>query len=215
MGPARSSAQRPSGWITGRAARTAKSVDVTVSMDTIEDHRQGTRDPVSRGMRCDIKPHWSTLAQGDVDQLRVFAKQIENQYLVVDQEGIPKSIALTLRQKCPNALAMSSTHANGIITLVYNLNREDPHDPNSIYGAIDQMPYAMAFLPNGGASSTLLVDHGDWPGRTQYMTSTGLVGIMATILPPSNAGPLTDILGTSNGEALLQVYLSMKSENQI
>lgn len=112
-------------------------------------------------------------------------------------------------------IAMSSTLANGIITLVYNLNREDPNDRRSIYGAVDQMPYAMAFLPNGGASSTLLVDHGGWPGRTQYMTSTGLAGIMTNILPPASTGPISDILGTSHGEALLQVFQAMKSENQI
>jgi hypothetical protein len=163
-----------------------------------------------------MKPHWSALPQNALDPLRDFANQIENQYRIVDQHGIPKSIPLSLRLKCPFALAMSSTQANGIITLVYNLHRKDPNDPHSKeYGAIDQMPYAVAFLPNGGASSTLLVDHGGWPGRTQYMTSTGLLGIMTTILPPSSTGPITDILGTSHGEALLQVYQALKSANQI
>jgi hypothetical protein len=44
-----------------------------------------------------------------------------------------------------------------------NLNRVDPNDH-----AVDQQLFAIAFMGDTSAPSGVLVQHGDWEGRTSH-----------------------------------------------
>jgi hypothetical protein len=130
-----------------------------------------------------MKPHFNVVDPHQVEELRAFAKRYQDCYATLNQPEIPQVIPLQLRQKCPAALAMSSTGGDGTVVFVVNLLREDLNDHNSPFGALDQQPFGLAFLPNGNLSSTVYVDHGGWAGRTEYMTSTGIIGLIQTIMP--------------------------------
>lgn len=123
------------------------------------------------------------------------------EYRVCDASVLRGIIPDPLLDKTQSVFVVCSGTASGNAYYMANINRVDYKD-----SAIDQMPFAFAFIGDEPAPSGVLLQHGDWMGRTthppegffDHITASGIGRYYPTIEMPSNqAGALEEIAGTS------------------
>lgn len=115
------------------------------------------------------------------------------EYRVVTPEEIPSGIiSLGLLAKTHNVLVLCSGTSSGRVYAMMNFNRIDG-------GEIDQMPYAMAFDGNESIPSGVLIQHGNYSGRTTplpedfypYVAASGTYPLQE--MPTSHSGSIYDL----------------------
>jgi hypothetical protein len=86
-----------------------------------------------------------------------------NEYRIIRPSELPNIIPQALKAKADSVLVMASGMIDGEGTAfwVANINRVDFKAT-----AIDQQPFALAFVGGHAAGSACMTQHGDWPGRT-------------------------------------------------
>ena len=124
------------------------------------------------------------------------------EYRVVAPERIPAGIlSRDLLARTHSVLILCSGAPSGRIYVMLNLNRVDHND-------IDQMPYAIAFDGFEAIPSGMLIQHGNYPGRTttlppdfcKHVAASGIYPL--TEMPPDDAGSIAGLDIGSQEEAL-------------
>ncbi len=116
-----------------------------------------------------------------------------NEYRVVTPDEIPSGIiAPGLLAKTHSVLILCSGTSSGRIYAMMNFNRIDD-------GEVDQMPYVMAFDSNESIPSGVLIQHGNYSGRTTplpqdfypYIAASGTYPLQE--MPTSQSGSIYDL----------------------
>lgn len=114
-------------------------------------------------------------------------------YRVIEPNAMPPGILSPgLLGKAHSILLLSSGTNNGRIYFMFNLNRVDHSD-------IDQMPYGIAFEGTDVLPSGVLIQHGNYPGRTtplprdfyNYVAASGIYPLQE--MPANDAGPISEL----------------------
>ena len=125
------------------------------------------------------------------------------------QEHFPEPLSPRLTNKYANVLITGSPTQNGVIYMA-NGNRVD-QPPNEI----DQMPLGIIFLDNTTSGSAVLIQHGDWDGRSTeipdgFLTKWDL-GLLDDIyfpiegMPDKSSGKLEELNSLSQVSALQRI----------
>jgi hypothetical protein len=143
--------------------------------------------------------NWLPKPEVDLSTLAEFCPVGE--YRVATPEEMPSGILPQgLLAKAHDILILCSGTPNGRTYFMLNVNRVDRNE-------IDQMPYAIAFDNAQSIPSGLLIQHGDYPGRTtllpedfrEYVTTSGIYPIKE--MPSNRRGPISELKIGSQDEA--------------
>ena len=115
-----------------------------------------------------------------------------------------------------SVFVMGSSTLNGNVYYMANGNRVDDKD-----GAIDQMPFGVAFVGVNPVPSGCLIQHGDWGNRTTHppqefwghITSSGTASYYPLSEIPSDfAGIITDLKVDSQNTAFGKLVEVLKDQ---
>lgn len=127
-----------------------------------------------------------------------------NEYNVISPDLVPSIIPQALKDKADSVLVMASgTMDNGgTAYYVANIHRIDFKAT-----AIDQQPFALAFVGGEAAGSACMVQHGNWSGRTteppvhfwNQIRASGLGYCFSfSEMPSTTSGQLVDLMLNSH-----------------
>ena len=128
-------------------------------------------------------------------------------YMVIDQAEFPKLIPESLREKCENAVIMTSDLTEHHSVMAINLRRWDTRD-----SAVDQEILAISFVDGQASSEAVFIHHGNWEGRTEKAQTSESCNsacaspvisdfVVLKSLPQKSQGPLSDLEGYSDRRA--------------
>lgn len=132
------------------------------------------------------------------------------EYKVVTPEEIPSGIISPgLLAKTHNVLILCSGTSSGRVYTMMNFNRIDGEE-------IDQMPYAMAFDENESIPSGVLIQHGNYSGRTTplpsdfypYIAASGTYPLLE--MPANSSGSIYDLKIGSQEDAFRILVTTLK-----
>jgi hypothetical protein len=153
---------------------------------------------------------WQSQPELFYDQLKEICPTGE--YRVVTPSDLPAGIISTsLLKKTHSILVLCSGTANGRVYAMLNLNRIDGNE-------VDQMPYAIAFEGNQPIPSGVLIQHGDYPGRTtplpgdfyEYIAVSGTYPLKE--MPEEDRGSIKNLNIGSQEEALRLLVETLAEE---
>ena len=157
------------------------------------------------------------------DASQIAPREIWEQHCAPDEFAIvPPSVIQTLLPCLPQALVaktqkgviVASGTAYGVVYMI-NLLRIDERDK-----AVDQEPFALAFIGENPTISGCLLHHGDWQGRTvhfaddiwEYITASGVGDFYRLLdLPLKERGRLDELDKTSHQEAFRKAVQELYS----
>lgn len=113
-----------------------------------------------------------------------------NEYRVISPKDVPFPFPQALLDKCDSVFVTVSGGPNDITFAMFNFNRVDGK-------AIDQMPFMVGFIGEDATVSGVLVQHGNWPGRTSYPTEGFFDNLTASGI--GNCYPIPELPTTSSG----------------
>lgn len=127
------------------------------------------------------------------------------EYRIANKDALLGVLPARLLATYDSVFIMASGTLSGVVYYMANGNRIDSKD-----GAIDQMPFGLAFVGNAPIPSGCLIQHGDWGGRTTHPPAEfwGLVDASGTPshyplseLPLETTGKITDLKIASQADA--------------
>lgn len=153
---------------------------------------------------------WMTFAQYQATEtfsLSQLGPASRDGYRMVGVDQLPGWFPVRLIPKTHDIILIVRTTSSSPL-LVANVRRYDLWA-----GTIDEQPFGFVYNPASPSaqSSGAWIDHGSWPCRTstmpvhvQFALATGGTarGIPLPTDPPSSAGPLAELYGTSHQWAL-------------
>jgi len=116
-------------------------------------------------------------------------------YRVISPGEVPPgTLSPRLLEKCGEIVVVSSGTETGRLYFLFNLRRLEPGE-----GAIDEMPYGIAFDGDVPIPSGVLMQHAHYPGRTtpapsglwDLVLASGIRALMSE--PPNVSGPLSEL----------------------
>jgi len=145
-----------------------------------------------------MKWDWSSLNDAQMNVYRDLCPDYEYRVFKYDFElpGVSKGLA----DKCPLVMIAASGDATGRVFYMANLYRSDADDPKG--KAVDQMPFGFVFDTASPLRSGVLIQHGDWDGRTIYPPASAWDDIVngdyqayadLTVVPNCTAGSIYDL----------------------
>jgi len=124
-----------------------------------------------------------------------------NQFCILKTGKPLPGISSRLTSKCASTIFLASSgDADGKIYYLANLIRTDLNDPNGF--AVDQMPFGFVIDTSMQALSGVLVQHGNWEGRTNYPPPAEWENVLSerldtfkelTILPKADSGNISQL----------------------
>ena len=137
-----------------------------------------------------------------------------DEYRVLSGSQITTLLPEKLTNQYDSVIVVASGSNDGTAYYMMNGNRVDFKDQ-----AIDQMPFALAFIGDEPVISGSLVQHGDWTDRTvpmpsdfqSYVQASG-IGALYPLheLPQNNSGSIEELIGTSQEAAFKDVFASIR-----
>lgn len=161
-----------------------------------------------------MKYDWFDIANEDRKEWEAICPPGE--YRVIPATVLSKVLPDALINKYNSVFVMGSGTPYGNVYYMANGNRVD--DPN---GAIDQMPFGLAFVGDNPVPSGCLIQHGDWANRTIYpprefwanITASGTASYYPlSEMPTDYAGKITDLKIDSQNAAFGRLVDILKGQ---
>ncbi len=130
------------------------------------------------------------------------------EYRVFQPESDLPGISKGLTEKCSMMMIAASGDSTGRVFYMANLLRPAPNDKKG--AAVDQMPLGFVFDTASPLLSGVLIQHGDWDGRTTYPPASAWDAIVdgdysyytkLSLVPSASAGSIYDLEGSSHESA--------------
>jgi hypothetical protein len=128
-----------------------------------------------------------------------------NEFRVIRPDQVPTIVPFDLVRKADSVLLVASGSASGTVFYMANVNRVEAG-----VLAVDQQPFALAFVGSAPTVSGCLIHHGRWDDRTtnppeafwRALTASGLGNCTPfSELPGKHAGSISELRVTSHSRA--------------
>lgn len=161
-----------------------------------------------------MKYNWFDIANEDRSKWEDICPPGE--YRIVQGTVLSGLLPRALIRQYNSVFVMGSATPHGNVYYMANGNRVDGSD-----GAIDQMPFGLAFVGDNPIPSGCLIQHGDWGNRTTYppeefwrhITDSGTASYYPiSEMPNESTGKITDLKIDSQNAAFGNLVEILKDQ---